>query len=385
MPKQTSRRVHGRRRPARRAARANRMAGRKPKPVRGPLRTALALIGPRPVTVAQKLWRRGIEALEALCPEAYRRWHPGIVAAAIVTLTEDRPGIVKFWEGFRDGIAGWPMALAAISEQLAAYPEGRTPKRQAELALYAAHHYCRRTSLKRLENKYLRELAEPLERHRIRGLQAVFLGSGDGRQRSKSDEWSPAPARKRRASLKIELPNKKPILLSFERDFFDDVVRVIGLHGFRSIATEIAAVYDPETSKHPLSSIVHDQLVELIAANLPAARIMGLQNEALFVNPKFRTAPRVKKPRSQDKRSPDDVPYQRNTSVIINCDYRRGKKGTSVSMSRPLYELAKARFGKAEVNQVLRHVVEHWDSSKTPLTRSQAAQEAVLLMLCKAL
>lgn len=346
------------------------------------LREALKLIGPSPMRLAESAWQTGIAALRALGPRA-RELHPGIQAAAILTLAENRPGMVKFWEGVCARTLGWPSILLAASDQSAQYPEGRTVARQAELGLYMACRFAERASFSCLEDKLLRSLREPFEAYRVRALQATFIGRLRRKNEIPEEEWTPVRARTPTVRISVTAANGSRISIALERAFFEDVASVLGDRGARAQARAIADTYEPKKESVPLSSIVHDELAMLISENLLAARMMGLENAAWFENPVLRSVPKPRKPRTQVKRSPDDVPYRRNTSVIINCAYQNGK-GTAVSMPRPLYELACKRLGKLPTHEIFRHAAESWDPESTELSRSQVARYALLLELCRA-
>lgn len=353
-------------------------------PLRGNLKAALTLIGPAPLDVARQTWSKGLQALKALGAEAVE-WNPGILAAAIMSLTEARAGIQQFWESYREGIVGWPTLLAAASEQLLAFKEGRSHLRQAELALYMARRYCERTPVHRAEGKLLSELREPFEKYRVAAMQTTFVGVLRRGGARPDEQWAPEPITATDVTrLKLKNAQGKPVSIALERALYEDVCRVLSAEGVRGIACEIAEEFDPAREKFSLSSIVQDELIRIIASNLSAAKLLGLQDASRFTNPKPTRANGLKKPAipNQVKRGPNDIPYRRNTSVIISCGRTLGIT-TTVSLARPLYDKACAAFGKRGVNDILRESADRYDAATATLSRSQTAREALLQALCQ--
>lgn len=322
------------------------------------LREALTILGPQPVRLAAILWRRGWQRLQAIEPRSHR-WNVGVRIAAILSLAEGRPGIVEFWEDYRDDVYGWPTVLSVALETLSRSKADRDPILVAEIALSVAFGYCMHDRADLVTMSRLVDRRAVYEEYRVQAMQATFIGPTRYR---KTAEPTASDASDYYQHICVRTRDKTTSV-AFRSDFYKRACKAIGEEQVKQIARESAKEYRRESGIR-LSDFVRHAVVEAVGYDeLEEA----LKDRRVLEN----------KSRVRSRRGSSKGPTRIVTVGIIGGSMR------TISISLELYRRAiRLLKSKRKVNDLLRAGARRYRED-SGLSRSEAAREWMMVALCQ--
>lgn len=352
-------------------------------PKGGTFKAALKLIGPSPVGVAALIWQSGWKRLEKLASQA-NSWDVSVVAAAILTLTENRPGMVEFWEDYRDAVRGWPRLLSIASSNVDL--RSRSWERRVELALYVTQAYTAHRSDARMTLLKLMDQRESLPQYRVQALQSTFIGLPARMQKAAARTNQPAKHYEYKR-IRVKNGDGRDTTVSLELELYADVCRAIGRTTTHRVVRSVASTYKRQEEKLKLSAVVQQELMALVRENIEGAVFIGVQDAPRFIaaDPRAkerrveRTTPR-REMTSRERRERYGTHYGK-TYLTVAVPLPTGRR-TAVSISKALIEKATIVLPRRQVNAMIGKAAQSW-RIESGLTLSEHAREGLMYQLCQ--
>lgn len=325
------------------------------------MREALAIIGPKPIVQAARVWRRGWHRLEQIAPQS-KTWNVGVRVAAILSLAEGRPGINEFWADVQANAFGWPTVLRTAIHMLSDTREGRDPILQAEAALSAALAYCAHQSEINVTLDRLMGRRQSYARYRVRALQATFIGLSRVRKPPCMRKPSKASEGASRKQLSVKLAGGNLTSIKMRMELYEDACEVVGDTRLRELARSFAGNY---RSGRGMSALFQERLCAAI----------GLDNEDY--RPRLKAGDGLSERSDAERRA-----KHREANVKVWIDGGHGEMRVT-AISRALYDRAVALMqSPAEVNVLLREAADRYVED-SPLGLAETVREALMEALCR--
>jgi hypothetical protein len=308
-----------------------------------------------------------------LAPQS-KNWDFGVLIAAITSLCEGRPGIVEFWEDYRDGIVGWPSILATAISQLTETSSGKDPVRRAELALYVAFAYCEHLSERRVYLPELLTKREPFAPYRVKALQATFVGLIRNSYRMPRTR-ALRPNQSKHKVIDVTRSDGVRTSVAMTAQLYEVACRAIGEAGVKDVARAITKTFDADKEDLKLAAVVRNELRAIVRDNLEAVQFLGAK-AAKQVAATTEYPKRGMNLTCAEKRARYGSGYRKSWLAV-----RVG--GTTVAINPTLYQKAVHLLGsESQVNAVLRKSVRDCKMNDE-LSRSELAREGLMHALCR--